>query len=96
MKPKEGRMKELLRERGLDGAIVSSPENFHYVTGFGGHQHTVSRQPGFTLAVMRSDDKAPTHITTMDFEAATFRIKSAGLGFVVDPYDTWVGLKTWP
>ena len=50
MKPKEGRMKELLRERGLDGAIVSSPENFHYVTGFGGHQHTVSRQPGFTLA----------------------------------------------
>ncbi|MCD8171575.1 MAG: aminopeptidase P family N-terminal domain-containing protein, partial [Clostridiales bacterium] len=48
MKPKEGRIKELLRERGLDGAIVSSPENFHYVTGFGGHQHTVSRQPGFT------------------------------------------------
>ena len=78
MKPKEGRMKELLRERGLDGAIVSSPENFHYVTGFGGHQHTVSRQPGFTLAVMRSDDKAPTHITTMDFEAATFRIKFCG------------------
>ena len=95
MKPKEGRIKELLRERGLEGAIVSSPENFHYVTGFGGHQHTVSRQPGFTLAVMRADSKAPTHITTMDFEAATFRMKAAGLGFVIDPYDTWVGLKTW-
>lgn len=79
----------------MDGAIVSSPENFHYVTGFGGHQHTVSRQPGFTLAVMRADDKVPTHLTTMDFEAATFRIKAAGLNFVVDPYDTWVGLKTW-
>lgn len=96
MQPKEGRIKELLREKGLDGAIVSSPENFHYVTGFGGHQHIVSRQPGFTLAVMRADDKAPTHLTTMDFEAATFRMKSAGLGFVIDPYDTWVGLKTWP
>ena len=95
MRPKEYRIKELLREKGLDGAIVSSPENFHYVTGFGGHQHTVSRQPGFTLAVMRADDKVPTHLTTMDFEAATFRIKAAGLNFVVDPYDTWVGLKIW-
>ena len=89
MRPKEYRIKELLCEKGLDGAIVSSPENFHYVTGFGGHQHTVSRQPGFTLAVMRADDKVPTHLTTMDFEAATFRIKAAGLNFVVDPYDTW-------
>ena len=95
MRPKEYRIKELLCEKGLDGAIVSSPENFHYVTGFGGHQHTVSRQPGFTLAVMRADDKVPTHLTTMDFKAATFRIKAAGLNFVVDPYDTWVGLKTW-
>ena len=95
MRPKEYRIKELLREKGLDGAIVSSPENFHYVTGFGGHQHTVSRQPGFTLAVMRADDKVPTHLTTMDFEAATFRIKAAGLNFVLYPYDTWVGLKTW-
>ena len=97
MRPKEYRIKELLREKGLDGAIVSSPENFHYVTGFGGHQHTVSRQPGFTLAVWirYADDKVPTHLTTMDFEAATFRIKAAGLNFVVDPYDTWVGLKTW-
>ena len=95
MRPKEYRIKELLRKKGLDGAIVSSPENFHYVTGFGGHQHTVSRQPGFTLAVMRADDKVPTHLTTMDFEAATFRIKAAGLNFVVAPYDTWVGLKTW-
>ena len=95
MRPKEYRIKELLREKGLDGALGSSPENFHYVTGFGGHQHTVSRQPGFTLAVMRADDKVPTHLTTMDFEAATFRIKATGLNFVVDPYDTWVGLKTW-
>lgn len=56
----------------------------------------MSRQPGFTLAVMRADEQVPTHITTMDFEAATFELRAAGLGFVVDPYDTWVGLKTWP
>ena len=45
--------------------------------------------------ILVADDKVPTHLTTMDFEAATFRIKAAGLNFVVDPYDTWVGLKTW-
>lgn len=95
MKAKEGRIRELLCERGIDGAIVSSPENFHYVTGFAGHQHTVSRQPGFTLAVMRADREVPIHVTTMDFEAPTFLIKAEGLGFVIDPYDTWVGVKTW-
>ena len=84
MQPKEGRIKELLRQQGIDGAIVSSPENFHYVIGFGGHQHTVSRQPGFTLAVMRADDTVPTHITTMEWVAETFRREAAGKGVVVD------------
>ena len=42
---------------------------------------------------MRADDKVPTHLTTMDFEAATFCIKAAGLYFVVDPYDTVGWLK---
>lgn len=95
MQPKEGKIRSLLKEKGIDGAIVSSPENFHYVTGFGGHQHTVSRQPGFSLAVMSANERIPTHITTMDFEAETFRIKAAGRNFIIDPYDTWVGLKSW-
>lgn len=94
MLPKEGRIKELLRQQGLDGAIVSSPENFHYVTGFGGHQHTVSRQPGFSVAVVSAREDVPTQITTMDFEVPTFEKKSAGR-FIVRKYDTWVGLKTW-
>ena len=94
MLPKEGRIKELLRQRGLDGAIVSSPENFHYVTGFGGHQHTVSRQPGFSVAVVSAREDVPTQLTTMDFEVPTFEKKSAGR-FIVRKYDTWVGLKTW-
>ena len=94
MLPKEGRIKELLRQRGLDGAIVSSPENFHYITGFGGHQHTVSRQPGFSVAVVSAREDVPTQLTTMDFEVPTFEKKSAGR-FIVRKYDTWVGLKTW-
>ncbi len=94
MLPKEGRIKELLRQKGLDGAIVSSPENFHYVTGFGGHQHTVSRQPGFSVAVVSAPGDVPTQLTTMDFEVPTFEKKSAGR-FIIKKYDTWVGLKTW-
>lgn len=94
MQPKESRIKELLREQGLDGAIVSSPENFHYVTGFAGHQHTVSRQPGFSVAVVSAREDVPTQLTTMDFEVPTFERKSAGR-FIVRKYDTWVGVKTW-
>lgn len=94
MLPKESRIKELLREQGLDGAIVSSPENFHYVCGFAGHQHIVSRQPGFAVAVVSAREDVPTQLTTMDFEVPTFEIKSAGR-FIVRKYDTWVGVKTW-
>lgn len=94
MQPKENRIKQMLRERGLDGAIVSSPENFHYVIGFAGHQHTVSRQPGFSVAVVSAREDVPTQLTTMDFEVPTFQLKSAGR-FIVRKYDTWVGVKTW-
>lgn len=94
MLPKESRIKELLREHGLDGAIVSSPENFHYVCGFAGHQHIVSRQPGFSVAVVSAREDVPTQLTTMDFEVPTFELKSAGR-FIVRKYDTWVGVKTW-
>lgn len=94
MLPKEDRIKQLLREKGLDGAILSSPENFHYVTGFAGHQHTVSRQAGFSVGVLSARQDVPTQIATMDFEAPTFEKKSAGR-FLVRKYDTWVGVKTW-
>ena len=41
------------REKGLDGAIVSSRKISIMLTGFAGHQHTVSRQAGFSIAVVR-------------------------------------------
>ena len=47
--PKYDRIRQLLNKCGLNGAIVSSPENMHYTVGFAGHQHTVSRQPGFAI-----------------------------------------------
>ena len=93
MESKQNRIKELLRQRGIDGAIVSSPENFHYVAGFSGHQHTVSRIPGYTEAVMRAEDDIPTHVITMDFEVPTFMEKRGSL--VVKKYDTWVGVRQW-
>ena len=73
--PKYDRVKQYLRLYELDGAIVSSPENIHYTAGFTGHQHTVTRQPGFSAAVLNSDPNSAVHITTMDFEFATFEEK---------------------
>ncbi len=92
--PKENKIRTMLAKRGIAGAIVNSPENFHYVTGFSGHQHTVSRAPEFSLAVVAADSRVPTHITTMDFEVPTFRLRSEG-HFVIKQYDTWVGVKKW-
>lgn len=74
--------------------IFFSPENFFYITGFFSHQLTVSRIPGFSLAVVSSDDAIPSHITTMDFEVPTF-IKKNKSGFIIEKYDTWVGVKSW-
>lgn len=93
MQSKQHKIKALLRAHGIDGAIVSSPENFHYVTGFAGHQHTVSRQPFFTLAVLSADDAVSSAALTMDFELPTFRRKAGELR--VYSYDTWVGVRQW-
>lgn len=93
MKPKQNKIKALLRQNGIDGALVFSPENFHYVTGFAGHQHTVSRQPFFTMAVLDAADSVQSSAITMDFELPTFRLKSKD--FRVEKYDTWVGVRQW-
>lgn len=93
MEPKYGRIAELLRNNGIDGAIVSSPENFHYTAGFAGHQHTVSRQPGMAFAVLNASAEAVPCLGTMDFEVPAFEEKESG--FTVKKYDTWVGVRKW-
>lgn len=92
MKPKYDKIQELLRNAGIDGAIASSPENFHYVAGFAGHQHTVSRQPGMAFAVFGAHEEALPCLATMDFEAPAF--EERGSCFAVKKYDTWVGVRT--
>lgn len=90
---KQHKIKELMRKDGIDGAIVSSPENFHYITGFASHQHTVSRQPSFSSAIMTSDDSVKTHVLVMDFEVPALQEKLRD--FIVKKYDTWVGVRQW-
>lgn len=93
MLPRQYKIKELMLQRGIDGAIVSSPENFHYVTGFASHQHTVSRQPSFSSAVVAAEESIKTHVIAMDFEIPALQEKMKD--FVVKKYDTWVGVRQW-
>ena len=92
MKSKAYKIKELLLKNQIDGAIVSSPENFHYVCGFAAHQHTVSRAPTFAASVLSASNPLQIAIT-MDFEAPAFLER--GSDIEVRPYDTWVGVKQW-
>ena len=91
--PKHLKFRTELRNRGLDGALILSPENFFYLTGLSGHQLTVSRTPGFSLAVISADAQIPIHITTMDFEEPSFQI-NAPENYIIQKYDTWVGAGT--
>ena len=93
MLSKQYKIKDLLRKNGIDGAIVSSPENFHYITGFASHQHTVSRQPMFSCAVLTALDSEKTHVIAMDFEVPALKEKIPD--FMVKKYDTWVGVREW-
>lgn len=93
MQSKQYKIKNLLRKNGIYGAIVSSPENFHYITGFASHQHTVSRQPMFSCAVITAHDSEKSHVIAMDFEVPALKEKMPD--FVVRKYDTWVGVREW-
>lgn len=91
MKSREDKFKVLMNEKDIEGAIVLSPENFHYITGFASHQLTVSRQPGFASAIVHKSNEIPTQIIGMDFETPAFYEKSTG--FIIKKYDTWVGVR---
>jgi len=91
--PKHRKFRAELAKQGLDGAIILSPENFFYLTGLSGHQLSVSRTPGFSLAVLSTNLQIPIHVTTMDFEEPSFHI-NAPENYVIQKYDTWVGAGT--
>lgn len=96
-KGKAEKFKKSLRDNSIDGAIILSPENFFYLTGLSGHQLSVSRQPGFSLAVTDNTVEGKIFVTTMDFEMATFRsLINQGdylTGLSLQEYSTWVGAQ---
>ena len=93
MDSRRHKIQKLLNDHNIQGAIVSSPENFHYVTGFSSHQHTVSRNPIFSGAVITQDVGIPAKVFAMDFEIPALMEKNKDVDF--RPYDTWVGVKKW-
>ena len=80
-----------IQKLGLDGVLISSPENIFYATGLSPHQLTVSRRPGFASALFRADDAAGM-LCTMDYEAPALASRAQGVEIV--PYATWVGVKS--
>lgn len=93
MNLKEIRFKKILQESDITAAIISSPENFYYLTGFTSHQHTVSRFADFSTAIVSSNDTFKTKVILMDFEKETIEQKS-NLDLDIYAYDTWVGVRT--
>lgn len=92
MKPKTQKIKRLLRQHKIDGAIVNSPENFTYITAYSSHQHTVSRQPNFATVVLDNKENTRPVAIGMDFETEAF---SDYMDCDVKKYSTWVGGKTF-
>ena len=91
MQSKESKIRALMHEDGIDGLLVFSPENFHYVTGYASHQHTVSRSPDYSAALLCKEDSFKTNVFVMDFEQPTFQAQT---DLRVQQYDTWVGVRS--
>ncbi len=77
---------------GIEGILLTSPENIYYLTGLAPHQLTVSRKFGFSFALISSNPKENTLLTTMDYEYPA--LEEISKGVEVLPYDTWVGVKS--
>ena len=93
MKSREKNIKKIMKEENIDALIVSSPENFHYVTGTASHQHAVSRMPAVSMALVNSNENIQTVAICMDFEKKALEDRADNCKVV--QYDTWVGVKTF-
>ena len=93
MKSREHRIKQIIRAEGIDGLIVLSPENFHYITGMGCHQHNVSRFSGVSMAVVSAEENVKSVAISMDFEEEA--LKERITNCTIKKYDTWVCMKPW-
>ena len=93
MQSREHKIKQIIKDKGIDALIVLSPENFHYITGMGSHQHSVSRFPGVSAAIVSADDQIPSIAIAMDFEEPSLQERINHC--LIRKYDTWVGVKPW-
>lgn len=78
----------------IDYVIISSPENFYYISGYASHQHTVSRMPIMASIVMGCEKNAEfTKILVMDYEYSNAVRHIGDKDYEIVSYDTWVGVK---
>lgn len=79
----------------LDYILISSPENFYYISGYSSHQHTVSRMPNMACILMGFNSKNLfTKLIVMDYEYQNVLKNLKDNDYKVIPYDTWVGVKS--
>lgn len=96
MKETEKRFRALMKDKEIDYALISSPENFYYISGYASHQHTVSRNPNMASILMNLDtDNILSKIFVMDYEYENV-LKQVTESSIIEvvPYGTWVGVKT--
>lgn len=93
MRDTEKRFRSLISED-IDYMIISSPENFYYISGYASHQHTVSRMPAMAALVMGcTSDNEFTKLLVMDYEYNNAVRMLNDKYYEVVAYDTWVGVK---
>lgn len=96
MRATEKRFRKLMEGKGIHFSLISSPENFYYISGYASHQHTVSRSPNMASILMKMDREKPfTKIMVMDYEYPNIRKQiDENSNCEIIPYGTWVGVKT--
>ncbi len=86
-------IKKTLQAHQIDGAIMFSPENFHYTIGVASHQHTVSRNPMMACAVVTAQPEKKHAVICMDYEYPA--MIDALHDVDIFKYDTWVGMRAY-
>ena len=94
MRNTEKRFRSLISSD-LDYVLISSPENFFYISGYSSHQHTVSRMPNMACILMSFKIKPTfTKLMIMDYEYDNAIKFIQDKDYDIISYDTWVGVKT--
>lgn len=91
MRETERRFRKLIL-KDIDYVLISSPENFYYISGYSSHQHTVSRMPSMACILM-GFKPIFTKLIVMDYEYENVQRHFKDEDYEIISYDTWVGVK---